>query len=200
MRQFAKTVLGNPVQVLTGLAEFWMMYEASVGIFVISASLLEMSGDIGYLKRHSLHEIVRGTEQTIENTIEKLIEFGYTHAHHLRELATYRREGSVVTLTDAQSGNTIHIEWFDTEVDSIVEIDSRSGERRYRDTVSIKNQKLESTPIERKVGIVNIDLLALLQSSPVTLLGCDFLPYIEQLRSIAGTHFTDFHRDDAISL
>ncbi len=125
MRQFAKTVLDAPVQILSDLAEFWMMYEASAGIFVIPASLLEMSGDIGYLRRHSLHEITRGTEQTIEDTIEKLIEFGYTHAHHLGELATYRREGSVVTITDAHSSNTIHIEWFDTEIDSIVEIDAR---------------------------------------------------------------------------
>ncbi len=29
---------------------------------------------------------------------------------------------------------------------------------------------------------------------------CDFLPYIDTLRSIASIHFTDFHRDDAISL
>ena len=136
----------------------------------------------------------------IEDTIDKLIEFGYLHASHLGELATYRREGSIITITEAMSGNQILIEWFDTEIDSIIEIDSKSGERRYRDGITIKNQKLASTPLERKIGIVNNDLLILLQSSPVTLFGCDFLPYIEQLRSIAGTHFTDFHRDDAISL
>ena len=200
MRQFAKTVLDTPVQILADLAEFWMAYEASVGIFVIPASLLEMSGNIAYLRRHSLHEIHRGIEQSIEDTIEKLIEFGYIHAHHLGELATYRREGSVVTITDAHSGNQIHIEWFDTEIDSIIEIESGSGERKYRDSITVKNQKLESTPIERKIGTVNTDLLKLLKSDSVNLLGCDFLPYIEQLRSIAGTHFTDFHRDDAISL
>ncbi len=200
MRQFAKTVLGTPVHILADFAEFWMMHEASVGIFVIPASLLETSGDIEYLRRHSLYEIVRGTEQTIEDTIEKLIEFGYIHASHLGELATYRREGSIVTITDAHSGNQILIEWFDTEIDSIIEIESRSGERRYRDTISIKNQKLSETPVERKVGVINTDLLALLQSGSVTLFGCDFLPYIDQLRYIATTHFTDFHRDDAISL
>ena len=144
-----------------------MAYEASVGIFVIPASLLEMSGNIAYLRRHSLHEIHRGIEQSIENTIEKLIEFGYIHAHHLGELATYRREGSVVTITDAHSGNQIHIEWFDTEIDSIIEIDSGSGERKYRDSITVKNQKLESTPIERKVGVVNMALLELLSPVPV---------------------------------
>ena len=69
-----------------------MMYEAQSGIFVIPAQLLETSGDIGYLRRHSLYEIMRGAEQTIETVIEKLIEFGYSHAQHLGELATYRRE------------------------------------------------------------------------------------------------------------
>ncbi len=177
-----------------------MMSESQAGIFVISSTLLEISGDIDYLRRHSLYEITRGAEQTIENVIEKLIEFGYIHATHLGELATYRREGSVVTITDAHSGNQVHIEWFDTEIDSIVEIDTRSDERRYRDTISIKNQKLSETPIERKVGIINIDLLTLLESESTILLGCDFLPYIDQLRHISDFHFTDFHRDDAISL
>ncbi|MBC7498322.1 DEAD/DEAH box helicase [Candidatus Gracilibacteria bacterium] len=200
LRQFAKTVLDTPIQLLTDLAEFWMMSESHAGIFVISSTLLETSGDIGYLRRHSLYEITRGAEQTIENVIEKLIEFGYIHATHLGELATYRREGSVVTITDAHSGNQVHIEWFDTEIDSIVEIDSRGDERRYRDTISIKNQKLSETPIERKVGIINMDLLALVESESTILLGCDFLPYIDQLRHISDFHFTDFHRDDAISL
>ena len=200
MRQFAKTVLGTPVHILESLADFWMMSEASARIFVIPASLLETSGDLGYLRRHSLYQIQRGAEQGIDMVIEQLIEFGYTHASHLGELATYRREGSIVTITDAHSGNQILIEWFDTEIDSIVEIDSRSGERRFRDAISIKNQKPESTPIERKVGTVNMDLLALLNSTSVVLLGCDFLPYVEKLRNIADFHFTDFHRDDAISL
>lgn len=30
--------------------------------------------------------------------------------------------------------------------------------------------------------------------------GGDFLPYVETLREIANIHYTDFHRDDAISL
>jgi transcription-repair coupling factor (superfamily II helicase) len=184
LRQFAKTVLGTPVQILGDLGEFWMMSEAHAGIFVIPTSLLETSGDMTYLRRHSLYEISRGTEQTIENTIEKLIEFGYTHAQHLGELATYRREGSIVTITDAYSSNMIHIEWFDTEIDSIIEIDSRSGERRYRDTISIKNQKLSETPIERKVGVVNMELLNVLDWVPMIILGCDFLSYIESLRHI----------------
>jgi len=120
-----------------------------------------------------------------------------------------------VTITDAYSGNTIYIEWFDTEIDSIIEIDTRSGERQYRDSINIGNQNIESTAIERKIGVINTDLLSLLgqtshthtdttwdetKTDSVILFGCDFLPYIGELRSIAHFHFTDFHRDDAISL
>ena len=203
LRQFAKIVLGHPFHILEGLGDFWMMLEASAGFFVVPVSLLETSGDISYLKQHSLYEISRGTDQMIDTVISQLIEFGYTHASHLGELATYRREGSIVTITDAHSSNTIHLEWFDTEIDSIIEIDSRSGERKYRDSISIKNQNLETTPVERKIGSLNVDLLdSLVQSihSQMTLLGCDFLPYIDTLRDSANIHFTDFHRDDATSL
>jgi hypothetical protein len=92
LRYFAKIILEQPVHAIQTLSEFWMMQEATGGIFCIPTSLLETHGNMSYLKKHSLYELKRGTEQTIESVIEKLIEFGYIHAHHLGELATYRRE------------------------------------------------------------------------------------------------------------
>jgi transcription-repair coupling factor (superfamily II helicase) len=204
LQYFAKTILSKQVSIISSLTDFWMMQESVHGIFCLSHSLLEIHGDSEYLRRHSLYELRRNTENTIENTIDKLIEFGYTHAYHAGELATYRKEWSIVTITDAHSGNTIHIEWFDTEIDSIIEIDSRTDERNFRDSITIKNQHLENTPIERKVGLINQDLMRAIKRpdvhSDIILIGCDFLPYIDILRDIADIHFTDFHREDAISI
>ena len=203
MQSFAKTILKQEIYQIKSLAELWMIEESLGGIFVIHTSLLETHGKIAYLKKHSLYTITRWQEQTLENTIEKLIEFGYTHAHHLWELATYRREWSIVTITDAYTGNTIHIEWFDTEIDSIIEIDSRTDTRLYRDTISIKNQHIESTPIERKIGTVNMDLLDLIGTKNkwnIILIWGDFLPYIDILRENVDIHFTDFHRENSRSL
>jgi hypothetical protein len=92
LQDFAKIFLGQKVHTILSLTDFWMMHESESGIFCISHSLLEIHGDSQYLKRHSLYELRRNTENTIETTIDKLIEFGYTHANHLGELATYRRE------------------------------------------------------------------------------------------------------------
>lgn len=89
---FAKTILGKNIHILREFGEFWMMHEAITGIYCIPTSLLETHGDLGYLQKHSLYEIRRNTHQTIEETIEKLIDFGYNHATHLGEFATYRRE------------------------------------------------------------------------------------------------------------
>ncbi|NRH21003.1 DEAD/DEAH box helicase [Candidatus Gracilibacteria bacterium] len=203
MQSFAKVVLGQDIYILRTFDEFWMMHEARTGIFCIPTSLLETHGNIEYLKKHSLYEIERNTEQTIENSIEKLIDFGYTHASHLGELATYRREGSIISITDAYTGNTIHIEWFDIEIDSIIEIDGKTEERKYKDKITIKNQKLDTTPIERKIGNLNMDILSLGISNisgKIILIGCDFLPYIEHLREISQIHFTDFHRDESFSM
>jgi transcription-repair coupling factor (superfamily II helicase) len=144
-------VLGVSIQVVDGLADYWTMIEATNGFWVVPSHILETNGGIDYLRKHSLYEISRGQSQTIDQLIEGLIQCGYSHAHHLGELATYQRSGSVVTITEATSGNQIHIEWFDTEIDSILEIDARSSERRHRDTVTIKTQNLSSTPIERKI-------------------------------------------------
>ncbi len=92
MRSFANIILGKNIHILHELGELWMMHEATTGIYCIPTSLLETHGDLGYLQQHSLYEIARNTNQTIETTIEKLIDFGYTHAVHLGEFATYRRE------------------------------------------------------------------------------------------------------------
>lgn len=45
----------------------------------------------------------------------------------------------------------IHIEWFDTEIDSIIEIDSYNDIRKHKNTISIKNQNIKQTPIDRKI-------------------------------------------------
>jgi transcription-repair coupling factor (superfamily II helicase) len=119
-------VLGVPVQIVQGLADYWTMIEATSGLWVVPSHILETNGGIDYLRKHSLYEISRGQRQTIDQLIEGLIQCGYSHAHHLGELATYQRSGSIVTITEATSGSQIHIEWFDTEIDSIIEIDSRS--------------------------------------------------------------------------
>ena len=203
LQSFAREVLGSPIQYVDTLAEFWSMHEATTGIFCVPISVLETHGNIGYIEKHSLHRIIRNTEQTIECTIEKLIEFWYTHTQNLGELATYRREWSILSLTDGQNGNMIHIEWFDTEIDSIIEIDSYNDIRKHKDTISIKNQNIKQTPLDRKIWELNTDLLSLLRSTTeckIILIGCDFHAYIESLRIIADIHFTEFHREDSISL
>ncbi len=75
MQSFAKIILGQEIHLLSNLAEFWSIEEVKSGIFCIPASLLETHGNIQYLQKHSLYEIKRNKEQTLESVIEKLIEF-----------------------------------------------------------------------------------------------------------------------------
>jgi transcription-repair coupling factor (superfamily II helicase) len=202
LQSFAKMILERPVSIAHDLSELWTARESGTGIWCIPISLLEIHGDTKYLERHSLHEIRRNSGESIEQIIEKLIEFGYNHAHHIGELATYKREWSIITITDAHTGNQILIEWFDTEIDNIIEIDSRTSTRAFRDSISIKNQLLENTPIERKIGVFNEQLFELIhtENTESILIGWDFLPYINTLREKVDIHFTDFHRDGAISM
>lgn len=203
MQSFAKEIIGSPIQYINDISEFWHMYESTSGTFCIPTSLLETHGNLEYLEKHSLYRIARNTEQTIDGTIEKLIAFWYIHTQYPGELATYRREGGIISLTDGQTGNIIHIEWFDTVIDSIIEIDSCTDERKHKNIVTIKNQNINKTPIDRKIGELNMDILTLLRENTkwkIILIGCDFVSYIESLRNIANIHLTEFHRENSISL
>ena len=118
-----------------------------------------------------------------------------------------------MSLTHAQTGHTIHIEWFDTEIDSIVEIDIQ-GNRKHLDHFWIKNETLLSEHFERKSGVLNQELMQILtskniqssssqpifQDSHIILIGCDFHTDLALLRASSRAHFTDFHRADSISL
>lgn len=44
-------------------------------------------------------------------------------------------------------------------------------------------------------AIQNIDI-----ASNIIISGCDFLPYIDILRDLCDIHFTDFHRENTISV
>ncbi len=139
----------------------------------------------------------------MEDLIESLIVLGYSHSAYIGELAKYKREGSIITLTHAQSGSLYHIEWFDTEIDSIIEVDTQ-GNRHYREDLWIKNETLGAHSFERKAGVLNESLLETVLSGDTAptliLIGGDFLPYIEGLRNICQYHCTDFHREDSVSL
>lgn len=177
------------------------MTEQSSGIFFLEHQVLEIGGTTDYIKRISTFDIIRWSVLfSPENIIEKLIEFGYIHSPHNGELGTYKREGSIISITEAITGNLYHIEWFDTEIDNIIEIDSKTGKRSFKEVLTIKNPDISK--LERKEWILNQNLLELIatQKTNIIIIWCDFLWYIEQLRIIATVHFSEFQREESVSL
>lgn len=204
MQLFAKDIFARDLHSIKSISDFWYMTESASGIWCMHSRLLELTGNLHHLQQHSRYDIARLAHVPIEMVIERLIDFGYSHSSYPGELGSYRREWSILTLTDAQSSNLIHIEWFDTEIDSIVEIDAQSGERSFREKISIKTLQAGDIQDERHIGTLNTELLntAVHTAYPpaIIVIGGDFLSYIDTLRSVASIHYTDFHRDDALSL
>ncbi len=181
-----------------------------------------------YIRRISVFDIVRGSiSLSPEGMIEKLIDFGYIHSVHPGELWTYKREGSTISLTESITGNLYHIEWFDTEIESIIEIDQKTGKRSFKEGLTIKDPNSEK--LERQEWVLNEELLELIWSAKwaetivpilhppsrghtawnhknsdfelqIIIIWCDFLSYIEQLRTIARVHFSEFQRENSTSL
>lgn len=124
---------------------------------------------------------------------------GYTHSDHSGTPGSYKRDGSIIHMCDPWTEHIWSIEWYDTEVDSIIETSKNGEKRNFRDTIDIKSLRVD-TDIKRKDGVLNTALWTILDGT-IILIGCDFLSYIETLRSREdGIHFTDFHREDARDL
>jgi transcription-repair coupling factor (superfamily II helicase) len=64
--------------------------------------------------------IGRGDIVTEESLIESLISLGYCHGDASDTLGTYMKSGGTLTLRDAVLDQRVQLEWFDTELDSII--------------------------------------------------------------------------------
>ena len=82
--------------------------------------ILQYIGNLVHLERGSGLMVSRGNTVTEESMIEALISLGYTHGDASDTRATYKKSGGTLTIRDACREETIQIEWFDTELDSII--------------------------------------------------------------------------------
>ncbi len=55
------------------------------------------------------------------------------------------------------------MEWFDTEIDSIIEIDTK-GQRTFRENIDIKNENIREDTFGKNTGTINGELLSLLDN------------------------------------
>ncbi len=162
-------------------------------------NLLETEGSESYLKRKSILSIERGSTISIETIITQLVEMGYEHTEGIDIPGSYKRTGSILQIHDPWTHSIWSIEWFDTEIDSLIEQNTKTEERDFRDSYTIKSRKEDST-LKQNQGNLNPLFLDILRHTPPILLGCDFHPDIESIRQIARAHYSDFHRDGSISL
>lgn len=140
------------------LADFFQMEQAGSGKYIMPHTLLEMGGGYDYLRRKSLLSIMRNSKVAPENIIESLLSMGYHHAEYLDDDGSYKKTGSIIQIRDPWSGNLITIEWFDTEIDSIIETSRDGISRTFLESIDIKNRNID-TSIQRKEGAVNTELL-----------------------------------------
>ena len=199
IEHFSEKITGTCWQKIETLSDFWNYTEASSGTFYMRPHLLETDGSEEYLRRKSIFSLKRGNIETIESVIERLIEMGYEHQEGIDLPGSYKRMGSILQIHDPWTHSIWSIEWFDTEIDSLIEQNIRTAERNFRDIYTIKSRKEDST-LKQNHGSLNPLFLNLLTHTPPILLGCDFHLDIESIRQIARAHYSDFHRDGSVSL
>jgi transcription-repair coupling factor (superfamily II helicase) len=120
LRIFAWELTGQNWTEITSLPLFWEYSESVVGFFVMHVSLLQSIGNLIHLERGSGLMVHRGNTISEESMIEALISLGYTHGDASDTEATYSKSGGTLTIRDACLSKTIQLEWFDTELDSII--------------------------------------------------------------------------------
>jgi len=98
-----------------------------------------------------------------------------------------------VSVTANTLGLSWDIEWFDTEIDNIVE---HSHEKRIYKNKLILPKKTEIWDTSEKLNDTLLDFT----KTKIILSGCDFLEDREKLEKKSFIHFPDFTEKDGISL
>ncbi|MBP6981863.1 hypothetical protein KBB25_03760, partial [Candidatus Gracilibacteria bacterium] len=205
LANFSEKITGTEWMKIQSISEFWAAIESKKGSYILHPRLLETSGSVEYLRKKTLFSLKRGENIKEEIVIEKLIEMGYVYGESLDQPGIYKKDGGILHIFDPYSLSSYSIEWFDTEIDSIIERKD-SGERVFCDHIDIYNRNIPSE-ITRKEGVLNREI-AQMVSGNIAIIGCDFLPYKEELISIISLgipqkqiiHFTDFQSEHAQSL
>lgn len=120
MRIFARELTGALWKEVNSLSGFWEYSESDSGYFFMPLSLLQSLGNQVHLERISGVKITRGITLTEESCIEILISLGYQHGDGHDTLGTYSKNGGIISLRESHRGRIIQLEWFDTEIDSVI--------------------------------------------------------------------------------
>lgn len=165
----------------------------------MSHEILKFEWNRIHLERGSWYTISRGDVITEEELIEIIIWLWYIHgdAHDTRW--TYMKSGGTLTLVDIALWKRVQLEWFDTELDSIIIEDN--GTRNHIANIRIST-KDESRTI-KKWEKLNPILVELLNNSKneskskwdeilLVLSGGDFIEEKESLLDCIDIHMWDF--------
>lgn len=120
MRIFASELTGVSWREISSLSDIWEYHESLSGYFFMPLSLLQSLGNQVHLKRISGLTMTRGLTLTEESFIESLISLGYIHGDGHDTLGTYSKNGGIISLRESHRGRIIQLEWFDTDIDSII--------------------------------------------------------------------------------
>jgi transcription-repair coupling factor (superfamily II helicase) len=164
-------------------------------------SMLTIQGSREYLERQSIIPIERWETRSIESVIEQLINFWYIFTDHIGTPYTYKKEWSLLSITESDAHRTWHIEWFDTEIESIIEIDQKHETRTHKKSHNIKYPHTRECHLQEQT-LYNRELCELISwdESYTILIGGEFHADRSFLEERVDIHFTHFHTEKSISL
>lgn len=209
LANFSEKITGTEWLKIQSISEFWAAIESKKWSYILHPRLLETSGSVEYLRKKTLFSLKRWENIKEELVIEKLIEMGYAYGESLDQPGIYKKDGGILHIFDPYSLSSYSIEWFDTEIDSIIER-KLTGERGFCDRIDIYTRNIPSE-ITRKEWVLNTEIARMI-SGNIALIGCDFLPYKETLletleknnswekETKKQIHFTDFQSEHAQNL
>lgn len=166
--------------------------------FLINTNILRSNENLYALKKNSIITLAIGdTDKSLEAVIENIMKLWYEFSTYGGEPYTYKKEWWILHIVMSTSKISYQIEWFDTEIDSIIETNEETQKKRKLTEIHIeKNTHLSdihsTNQQPMKIQEELVDFFKNISSnSEVILIWWDFISEYSLLQKIATIQFPE---------
>lgn len=202
--EISSEILGKKIIKISQFSDFFTIANQKNSIFIAHTDIFRNEGNLYQIQKKENIHVARGSTETIENIIEKLIDFWYEYDASLSEIFTYKKEGGILSIMGNTTEYWYQIEWFDTEIDAIIVNHTISRERKFNNELTIGNHKNAEKNFEKKdekriefQPKINSELVNslpdIVDNSEIFLVWCDFLQEKNILQNIATVHISEIN-------
>lgn len=199
LKNFSDKIFPKKAEYIENFWEILSLSQRENGIFYCHVDIFRTEGNLYHIKKSNSIEVRRSEILSQEKFIDTLIDAGYSFSDYPEESFSYKKEWWSILIIAQNPDILYHIEWFDNEIDALIQISKSNKERNFINRIILPKKTTYTKQEDNSNNIPPInheaisELSQIFNGNKIFLFWCDFLPEISLLQEIATYHFSEIN-------